>query len=122
MDKFPQLQQTMMQFAALVVTPTQGPGMQLLGMKMLNSFWKLVDMFMVEFDIPNKDILNPPLVEEAQVYAQIQQQFTQMVQQIQMLQQQLTQLQGAAPAGQAEAGMAPQAPSGPSAQGSPPMA
>jgi hypothetical protein len=122
MDKFPQLQQTMMQFATLVVNPSQGPGMQMLGLKMLQSFWKLMDMFMVEFDIPNKEMLNPPLVEEAQVYAQIQQQFIQMVQQIQMLQQQLTQVQSAAPAGQAEAGMAPQAPSGPSAQGSPPMA
>jgi len=118
MDKMPQLQQTMMQFAQMALNPQQGPGMQLIGMKLLASFQKVVEMFMIEFDVPNRAVLNPPLAEEMQVYAQIQQQFMQMAQTIQNLQMQLQQLQGAAPGGQAQPGMAPQASGQPGQQGS----
>ena len=117
MDKMPELQQTLFQFASMATTPNmQAPANQLIGLKLLTSFQKVVDMFMVEFDVPNKEVLNPPLAEEAQVYANLNQQFMQLNQQIQMLQQQLAAVQGV-PAGQAEGGVAPQAPAQPGAPG-----
>jgi hypothetical protein len=110
MDKMPQLQQTLFQFASMATTPNpQAPATMLIAVKLLTAFHKVVDMFMVEFDVPNKQVLNPPLAEEAQVYAQINQQFMELQQQLQMLQQQNAQLQaqlsGQPPQGPPQGGM-----------------
>ena len=118
MDKMPQLQQILMQYANMATNP-QMPGTALIALKLLAGFQKLMEMFLVEFDVPNKEILNPPLVEEAQVYAQINQQFMQLQEQVQQLttqnQQLQQQLQGAPPGGP-QGGMA----GAPAAVGGPP--
>ena len=117
MDKMPQVQQTLFQFANMAANP-QMPGTAIIAFKLLQGYQKVVDMFMVEFDIPNKDVLNPSLMEEAQIAQQINMQFMQMQQTIMQLQQQLQ----AATGGAAQPGMAGPPQGQPRPQGPGPMA
>jgi hypothetical protein len=104
-DKMPQLYQVMMGMAQTALDPNNPAA--LVSMRLLQGFQAAVDEMMTEFEIGEKEILNPDLVQEVQVAQNIQrkmQELTQQVQQMgmqnQKLQQQLAQLQGVPPQGQ----------------------
>ncbi len=127
LDRIPQLYSTMMEMAGQAMNP-QNPGAMMF-MRLLNGMQTLVDQFLTEFEVPEKNILNPNLVEEAQIAQQIMGQMQQLAQQNQQLvqqlmgaQQQLAALQGGGMYGQGM-GAAPGPPSavqGPPGMGGPP--
>ena len=123
LDRVPKLYETMMQLAMQASNP-QNPG-AMMSAKLLGGLQTLVDQFFTEFEVPEKDILNPDLIQEAQVAQQIQgqlqqaaQQTQQMAQQLQAAQQQLAQIQSGGIPGPP---MAPQAPGQPPMGGPPGM-
>lgn len=123
LDRIPQLYDTMANMAMQASNP-QNPG-AMVSAKMLQGMWTLVDQFLTEFEVPEKDTLNPNLVQEAQIAQQIMAQMQQMAQQNQQLgqqlqaaQQQLAAIQGGGVPGQP---MAPQAPGAPPMGGPPGM-
>jgi hypothetical protein len=132
LDKIPQVYQGIAQFAFQAASPNpQAPALPMIALSLLNGYQKLFDDFLVIFDVPAKEQLNPPLVQEAQVAQQINQQFTDlqnqfmqlqqqaqtMAQQNQQLAQQLQQFTGGPPQG----GMAQPSQGQPGPQGSMPM-
>lgn len=122
LDRIPQLYSTMMEMAMQASNP-QNPAAMMFA-RLLGGMQTLVDQFLTEFEVPEKNVLNPDLVQEAQVAQQIMGQMQQMGQQIQQMgqqnqqmgqqlmaaQQQLAALQGGGVPGP---GMAPQAPQTP---------
>jgi hypothetical protein len=125
LDKIPQVYQGLAQFAMQAASPNpQAPALPMIALSLLNGYQKIINDFLTIFDVPGKEEINPPLVQEAQVAQQINQQFMQLQQQMQQmamqnqqLQQQLQYLTG----GQPQGGMA-QPPNGqPGPQGSMPM-
>ena len=124
LDRIPQMYETMSNLAAQA-SDQNNPG-AMIAAKMLRGIWTLNDAFLTEFEVPEKDVINPDLVQEAQVAQQImgrmqemQQQLQQAGQQNQQMAQQLQQAQGQLAAisggGMQGPAMAPQA------QGPPPM-
>ena len=125
LDKVPQIYEGLAQFAYQAGSPNpQAPGLPMISLSLLNGYQKVFNDFLTIFDVPGKQEINPPLVQEVQVVQQINQQFMelqqqmqQMVQQNQTLVQQLQSITGQQPQG----GMA-QPPQGqPGAPGSGPM-
>jgi small-conductance mechanosensitive channel len=99
----------------------------LMAVKLLAGLQTLTDQFFTEFEVPEKDILNPDLIQEAQVVQQIQQKMQEMGQQLQQagqqnqqLGQQLQQAKGQLAAIQGGGMQGP--PMAPQAAGPPPMA
>lgn len=94
MDKMPEIYQTMMGMAGAATSPNpQAPGMALVAAQLLNGYQTVIDRFMTEFEVANKDAINPQLVEEVQIAQQINQQIMQLTQQNQQMAQQIQQLQ-----------------------------
>ena len=117
LDRIPQLYSTMAEMAQGAMQG--GPG-AMVSLKMLQGMQTLVDSFLIEFEVPKKDRLNPELVQEVQVAQMVQQQMQQLTQQIQTLQGQLAQAQAAAGAVPGP-GMGPQAGPPQGVQGPAPM-
>lgn len=124
-DKLPELYNTMGGFAMQAASPNpQAPGMALIAMKLLNGYQKVIGKFLKEFEIPDEQVINPPLVEEAQIANQINTMVAQMQQQLQQLanenaglKEQLAQITG-----QPQGGMGGQPMPQSQPQGPPPMA
>ena len=102
----------------------QAPALPMISLTLLNGYQSVVNDFLTIFDIPDKEVINPPLVQEAQVVQGINQQFMAIQQQLQQyamanqqLQAQLQSITGEQP----QAGMAQQAQGQPAPQGSGPM-
>ncbi len=105
LDRIPQVYSAMMQMLQQVnpQNPTAPVALQL-----LQGFQETFNEFLIEFDVPKKDMLNPDIQEAmnygqmvAQQMGQMQSQIQQMGQQNQQLQFQLAQLSGQAPQGMA---------------------
>lgn len=115
LDRIPQLYSTMMEMATQASNP-QNPSAMMFA-RLLGGMQTLVNQFLTEFEVPDKDSLNPDLVQEAQVAQQIMAQMQQMAQQNQQLGQQLQAAQGQLAkiqgGGVPGPGMAPQAPQAP---------
>ena len=121
-DRIPQVYETMMGMAQQAATPSP---MAPIAAKLLNGYQQSINQFLIEFEVPGKEALNPGLVQEAQVAQMVTQQMQQMQQQIQQLgtqnqalQGQLAQIQGGGVPGQGMGG-GPMPP--PGVQGSPGM-
>lgn len=123
-DKMPEIYNTLGQFAMQASTPNpQAPAASLVALSLLNGYQNIISKFMREFEISDPQIVNPPLVQEAQVAQQINQQFMALQQQMQQLAAQNQQLQAQLQraTGGAKGGVA-QPPQGqPGPQGPPPM-
>jgi hypothetical protein len=78
--------ETMMGIAQVAATP--GP-MSMIAVKMLNAYQQTVQQFLIEFEVPGKEELNPELMQEVQVAQMVKQKMDEMQQQIQGLGQQL---------------------------------
>jgi hypothetical protein len=125
LDKIPEVYQGIAQFAFQAASPNpQAPALPMIALSLLNGYQKLFDDFLTIFDVPAKEQLNPPLVQEAQVAQQINQQFMELQQQMQQMaaqNQQLSQMLQQFTGGQPQGGMA-QPPQGqPGTQGPMPM-
>jgi hypothetical protein len=111
LDKLPQLYQNMAGFAMQAAMPNpQAPASALIALRLLNGYQTIVNEFLTVFDVPNREQINPPLVQEMEVVQQINSQFMALNQQLQqcaaennMLKQRLQAVSGAPPQG----GMAP---------------
>jgi len=121
LDRMPKLYSTMMEMAMQASNPQNPSAMMFV--RILNGMQTLVDEFLTEFEVSEKNALNPDLIQEAQVAQQITQQMQQMAQQNQQMgqqlmaaQQQLAALQGGGVPGP---GMVPQAPQAPPMAGPP---
>jgi hypothetical protein len=90
LDKMPQIYETMMGMAQAASEPSPT---SMIAAKVLGGYQKTVDKFMREFDIGEKEALNPDLVQEAQVAQNLAQFVQQLQQQLQQMQGQLQQLQ-----------------------------
>jgi hypothetical protein len=124
-DKLPELYNTMGGFAMQAAMPNpQAPGGAFIAQSLLTGYQEVVNRFLDEFEIPNPQVINPPLVEEVQVASQVNTMVGQMQQQIDQLnnavagyQQQIAELTGQPPPGMG-GGPVQQ----PSPQGPPPVA
>ena len=98
MDKMPQLIQVEMglaQAGADLMNPA-APVAQ----KLLMGFQATIDKFMTEFDISNKEVLNPPdLIKDIEYGKMVVQQFQQMQMQMQQMAMQIQALSGGMPGG-----------------------
>jgi hypothetical protein len=103
LDRVPQVYETMMKMAQTASTP--GP-MAMIAAKALNGMQDVFGQFLTEFEVPNRDQMNPDWVQEAQVAQMVMQKFNEMQQQLQGMGQQLqnkdmqiAQMQGGMPPG-----------------------
>lgn len=110
LDRVPNMYKTMMEMAGAAAQPSP---MAPIAAKLLNAFQDVVDQFLTEFEIPGKEILNPQLVQEAQVAQMVAQQMQQMQSQVQQMGSQLQQAQGQLAALQGGGGLQPQMAGGP---------
>jgi hypothetical protein len=62
--------------------------------KLLGAYQNVVAQFLTEFEVPNKEILNPELISEAQIAQMVGQQMQQLQGSVQSLNSQLQQAQG----------------------------
>jgi hypothetical protein len=125
LERIPQVYGMMMQMVQQVnpQNPTAPVAIQL-----LQGFQSTFDEFLTEFDVPQKEILNPNIGETlnygqmvAQQMGQLNSQIQQMGQQIQQLQFQNAQLSGQAPGGMAPGVPLQQPPQAPGAGVAPPQ-
>ena len=91
LDRVPQMYETMMGMAQQAANP--GPG-SMIAVKLLNAYQKTVEQFLIEFEVPGKEELNPELMQEVQVAQMVQQKMQEMQQQVQSMGQQLQNAQG----------------------------
>lgn len=126
LDRIPQMYQTMMGMAQVASQP--GP-MAMIATKLLNGYQEVANQFLKEFEVPQKESLNPNLVQEAQVaqmvaqqMQQLQTQVNQLGQQLQMAQSQNAALQGGGGPvpGMAQGPQPPPGVQGPPGMGGPP--
>ena len=110
LDRIPQVYETMMGMAQAA---TQTGPMSMIAAKALGGMQDVFGMFLTEFEVPNREQLNPDWVQEAQVAQMVTQKFNElqkqmqgMGQQLQNKDQQIAQLQGGPMQG-------PQGPQGP---------
>lgn len=95
LDKVPQIYEGLAQFAMQAGSPNpQAPALPMISLSLLNGYQNVFNDFLTIFDVPDKEAINPPLVQEAQVVQQINTQFMQLQQQMQQLAMQNQQLQG----------------------------
>lgn len=125
LDKLPQIYQGLAQFAMQAGMPNpQAPALPMISLSLLNGYQTVINDFLTIFDVPDKEAINPPLVQEAQVVQNINQQFMALQQQLQQCiaqnQQLMAQIQYLQ-TGQPPEGMAQQAQAQPVPQGSGPM-
>jgi len=124
-DKMPQIYEPLTNFAMMASMPNpQAPGQAIIGLSLLASYQNVIDKFLTEFEIADKKVVNPPLVQEAQVAKQINDQFMALQQQLQQcvaennnLKMQLQQIQGGPPPGMAPNAGPPPGPQGPGPMG-----
>ena len=90
-DRMPQIYETAIGMAQMAATP--GP-MSMIAAKLLNGYQNVIDQFLIEFEVPGKEELNPDLVQEAQVAQMVAQKMQEMQQQVQSMGQQLQAAQG----------------------------
>lgn len=89
-DKIPMIYQTYMQMAATASNPQDPNAMT--AAKLLGGYQAVINNMLTEFDVADKGVLNPDLVEETEVAKQMQQMVQQMQQQMQQMGNQLNAL------------------------------
>jgi hypothetical protein len=85
LDKIPQIYQAIMQLGQMAAEP--GNPMGIISVKLLGGLQAIFDKFLKEFDVGEREELNPDLIQEVQVVRQIQEAMAQMQQAIQQAQQ-----------------------------------
>ena len=109
-DKIPQIYMTLSQMMSQAVMPSP---MSAIMLKLVRGYQLIIDDWLTEFEISNKDDINPDLSQEVQIGA--------MVQALMAQNQQLMSMLGMAPPGGPGApGPGPQGPGGPGAVSGPP--